>query len=67
MAEEIVKHVPRMLKAYPTEAEFWHWFGGEVDSIRRHARTFDEKERLTRHLMQALIDNGIEGAFVPRE
>ncbi|RYZ73772.1 MAG: hypothetical protein EOP91_04295 [Lysobacteraceae bacterium] len=65
MALEIVRHVPRMIKAYPTEVEFWHWFSGEIESIRRNARTFDERERLTARLIQALMDNGIEGEMVP--
>ncbi|MET0583059.1 MAG: hypothetical protein ABWZ08_13965 [Pseudoxanthomonas sp.] len=60
MVEEIARHVPRMRAAYDTEEGFWHWFKGEVDSVRRNSRSVEEGERLTAKLRQALDDLALE-------
>lgn len=52
MAEEIARHIPRM-RALTSDADFWYWLKGEIDSVRRNARTTEEKERLTDKLRQA--------------
>ena len=65
MVEEISRHVPRMLAAYPTEGEFWNWFSGEVESVRRNARSHEERDRLTEQLMQALTRAGCKFDPIP--
>lgn len=59
MVEEIARHVPRMRRAYATDAEFWHWLTGELDSIRRNAANAEDRSRYTRRLRDALKRAGI--------
>jgi hypothetical protein len=54
MTAEIVGHVPRMRAACATDQDFWFWFTGELDSVRRCARSPEERERLTHFLRSAL-------------
>jgi len=58
MVVEIASHVPRMRAAFQAEAEFWDWFAGEVDSVRRNAGSREEAERLVDMLKQAAYRAG---------
>ncbi|RYE75554.1 MAG: hypothetical protein EOO80_14900 [Oxalobacteraceae bacterium] len=59
MVEEIARHVPRMRRAYATDAEFWHWLTGELDSVRRNAATVEDRTRYTGKLRDALRRAGV--------
>ena len=53
MVVEIASHVPRMRAAFQAEADFWDWFAGEVDSVRRNAGSREEAETLVDLLKRA--------------
>ena len=54
MTVEIAGHVPRMRAACATDQDFWLWFTGELESVRRCARSAAERECLTQILRRAL-------------
>ena len=58
MVVEMASHVPRMRAAFPAEAEFWAWFAGEVDSVRRNAGNPEEAEKLVDLLKRAAGEAG---------
>ena len=53
MVVEIANHVPRMRAACRADVEFWDWFAGEVDSVRRNAGSPEEAENLIDLLKRA--------------
>ena len=53
MVREIASHVPRMRAACRADVEFWDWFAGEVDSVRRNAGSPEEAEKLVDLLKRA--------------
>jgi hypothetical protein len=57
MVEEIARHIPRM-RARSSDADFWFWLKGEIDSVRRNAGTADDRERFTRRLRSAAHRHG---------
>lgn len=58
MVAEIARHVPRMRSAAASEAEFLHWFQGEMDSVRRNARTPEHWASLRTLLEGSLSEPG---------
>lgn len=60
MAEELERHVPRMLAAYEDEGGFWSWFAGEAASIGSIARSRSDwlyaRDRLSQILERMRLD-----------
>lgn len=59
MANEIADHIPRMWLRSSSEADFWHWYCGEVQSVMRNAADIEEKGRLHARLLAALSRAGL--------
>ena len=59
MINELEGHVPRMFREYDDEAGFWMWFSGEADSMRRIARSLEERHYVCDRMNEMLERTGV--------
>jgi hypothetical protein len=64
MINELEGHVPRMFRDYSDEAGFWLWFSGEADSMRRFARSTEERHYVCDRMNQMLQRTGVARQLV---